>query len=616
MKVFKSVPHFPKSDEKHPTTTGTHSLILVVSNIVTVFTLAWIFSYMRYGIDLTDEGFYLVSISNPFNYSATLTQFGFIYYPLYEAFNGDIVALRWGNVLITIFLAFILSVTFLKKVISPLGRELTRWLIIAGTISTSSLIYLGLMPPTPSYNTLAFQSMLLAAIGLIQTDNSASVKSVFGWLILGIGCSLCFMAKPSTSGIVSIWSVVFLLAAGKFNLRLFFIALITSAGFIVLIAYIIDGSIFGFFDRLRAGFQTSDLLNGGTTIKRLFRLDNFVFRPRSKFIFVLLTVTTLLSILLALGKNLPARCCYSLILIGFGISSLAVIFGYFLTRELMDDDFRGMLVCSLLVASVLATLALYRFKGIIKAKIFHSGLTLTFLVFPFLYAFGTGNNYWLTATQAGFFWILSSIGMLGPLAPKQKSMALFLPLALAGQFITVVVIQNGFEAPYRQPQPLSKNDYKIEIGNPKSLLVISGGFGRYIDSVIRGAREAGFQKGTPMIDLTGQSPGILHALAAKSLGQAWTVGGYPGSDKRAIVMLRRERCEHLASSWLLLAPDGPRRISTQQILMSFGAKLADYEVVACFETPEKSGMHHLLRPVRTPVDAVRSCNRLRLECQP
>ena len=34
-----------------------------------------------------------------------------------------------------------------------------------------------------------------------------------------------------------------------------------------------------------------------------------------------------------------------------------------------------------------------------------------------------------------------------------------------------------------------------------------------------------------MIDLTGQSPGILYAIGAVNVGQAWTIGGYPGSKR-------------------------------------------------------------------------------------
>lgn len=71
----------------------------------TMLILGWVLKYSSYGIEFTDEGFHLVSISNPFIYDFSITQFGFVYHPLYVLLGGDIAALRQANILVTFALA-------------------------------------------------------------------------------------------------------------------------------------------------------------------------------------------------------------------------------------------------------------------------------------------------------------------------------------------------------------------------------------------------------------------------------------------------------------------------------------------------------------------------------
>ena len=91
-------------------------VVLALSVIGTIFTLGWVLWFSRYGLDLTDESFYLVWISSPFLYSVSSTQFGFVYYPLYELLGGNIAALRQANILITFGLAVALCNAFFKKI--------------------------------------------------------------------------------------------------------------------------------------------------------------------------------------------------------------------------------------------------------------------------------------------------------------------------------------------------------------------------------------------------------------------------------------------------------------------------------------------------------------------
>ena len=273
------------------------------------------------------------------------------------------------------------------------------------------------------------------------------------------------------------------------------------------------------------------------------------------------------------------------------------------------------------MGAILAGVASSRFKSLFQISRPHWALALSFLVFPHIYAFGTNNNYWGTGALAGLFWILAGLVLLSPIVRNPRLPTLLLSLGLAVQLLTVVQIQTGIEAPYRQPQPLRENDVKLEIGRPGSTLIIPKAFGQYLADTVNTAKQAGFKTGTPMIDLSGQSPGILYAIGASNIGQAWTIGGYPGSEKVAKEMLKMVPCGEISRAWLLADPDGPRKISPE-ILSSFGANLpADFKIVGTFKTAKGAGgddavrVQHILKPIRSADLAMTACEASRIPKQ-
>lgn len=594
------------------TTVFAERLTLAFSAIGTVFTLGWLLWYSRYGIDFTDESFYLVWLSNPFNYSVSATQFGFIYHPLYELLDGNIAALRQANILITFCLAWVLGNVFLKTVFGHQSLQRTHRLVIAGAVATASLVFLDSWLPTPSYNSLALQALLVAATGLLLADKKASRASIAGWFLLGVGGWLAFMAKPTTAAALGLCISFYLLAAGKFSVRLLVISLATAVGLLVLSALTIDGSIIAFIDRLKGGTELLKILGGGHTLAQLLRLDEFQLGGRAKLILIASTAVIFSAAYFFQAKTKALVHGGPILSIAFALANLAIVFG--LTHQTLNTgQFQGLLLWAVPFAAILLGFSIYRFKGLFQISRPQWVLGLTFLILPYAYAFGTNGNYWVLAANAGIFWVLAGLVLLSPLALNRKFPALLLPFGLAVQLVTVALVQTGIEAPYRQPQPLRDNDYKLEIGKPGSTLVLSKGFGQYFAEAINVAKQTGFKKGTPMIDLTGQSPGILYAMGASNIGQAWTIGGYPGSDKFAVEMLKKVSCEDLATAWLLAEPEGPRKI-TPGILLSFGSNMAtDYEIVGTFKTAEGAGgykegrVQQLFKPVRLVDATIHAC---------
>ena len=241
------------------------------------------------------------------------------------------------------------------------------------------------------------------------------------------------------------------------------------------------------------------------------------------------------------------------------------------------------------------------------------------IISPYVFVFGTGNNYWLLGGLVAIFWILAGLVFLTPISLNRNIAALLLPFAFATQLMTAVQVLSGVEGPYYQPEPLRLDNYKVKFKEGTGTLKLPQSFGEYVTNAIHLADQAGFTKGTPMIDLTGHSPGLLFAIGASNTGQAWLYGnfpnssGYRGGDKVAAAVLAQVPCEEASRAWILAEPKGPVSISPK-VLSSFGADFnTDYEVVGTFKTAKYVGgfagiqTQEILKPTRPLDDAMSAC---------
>jgi hypothetical protein len=592
--------------------------ILFFSAVSTLAVLGWMLWYCRYGIDLTDEGFYLIWIANPFNYSVSVTQFGFVYHPLYEWLNGNIADLRRANVLITFCLSWALAYAFLTKVFGVAALKMVPRLITAAALATAGLtsyVLTGTWLASPSYNSLAFQSMLFASIGLLLAEKQVDRASVAGWFLIGLGGWLAFMAKPTTALALGTCIFLYLLLAGKFHVRLLALSIVTAIGMTIFTALGIDGSITSFTNRLKGGLELTSKL-GGYGFWQLFRLDAFEFKHEAQQAFLASTATLVGVTVLSYKKMRASRYASVTLSIALALAAIAIATGYS-RSQLFPGQFQALLLWSVPVAAALTALFVGRMRNLRELERSQWALCLTFLTLPYAFAFGTSNIYGIFIVAAGFFAVLGGLVLLVPLAQARAFPGSLLTLALAVQIIAVALVHAGFETPYRQPQPLRQDDYKIEIGRPGSDLVIPASFGRYYKDFMGAATLAGFKKGTPMIDLSGLAPGVLYAIGANSVGTAWMVGGYPGSDNLAKASLANVPCDQLATAWVLYDPQSPGKISPE-VLSSFGADLAqDFRPAGIFTTVEgASGQptirtQQFFRPVRAIEAASKACSASR-----
>ena len=526
--------------------------LTVLSFIGILMVLGWLLKYSAYGIDFTDESLYLVWISNPFIYSVSVTQFGFIYHPLYILLGGDIAVLRQANILITLGLAWSLVYAFLTSIAPGLKNNRLILLTVSAGVATSVFFYFHSWLPTPSYNSLALQSLLISGIGLLLIEKTSHCANRLGALLIGAGGWLAFMAKPSTALALALGVFVYMLFSRKFSIRMLLLAIASALVFLLASALLIDRSILRFVERICSGLEFARHLGGGHTLSEALSIKK-------------------LRLLIWLCLILGALCA--------------------------------------------ATLS-GRIRALKSITVPQWAIAFLFLAMPYIYAFGTNTNYLRTGISAAIFWLLSGQILLSPLIREASLCLLALLFAISVQVLSAIFLWAGLEQPYRQPQALRLNTATLEIGPQRSALVLSETYAKYITSAVAAAQKSGFEHATPVIDLSGQSPGILYALGAENIGQAWTIGGYPGSLKLAESALAYTPCEKIANAWVLFEPDGPRSIPAK-LMSSLGADFPGaYKKTGTWQTAEGVGgyatprIQELYKPTR-PQHTQLNCQALR-----
>lgn len=592
-----------------------HRAPIVACAIGTFLLLGLLLKFSAYGVDFTDESFYLVWISTPFLYSASTTQFGFVYHPLYQLLGGDITALRQANILITFTLAWGLSHTFLNSISPKLSGQRLLQLTLSAGLATAAMLVFDTWLVTPSYNSLTLQALLITATGLLMADRPLHRASLAGWMLIGIGGWLAFMAKPSSAMALALAVIAWLLALRRCSVRSLLLAGISALVPLLASAWLIDGSVVAFVARIQKGIQLTQDLAGGHTLSNILRIDDFTLDGRLEYPLLDTALAIFITTGCLLAKNKPLR----YLSLPLSLAFFAITASLALGQQLWTVDLGqhpSLWIFAVMFAALLVCLATGHLKAlanITPAQWIMAGL---FMVTPHIYAFGSNGNYWKVGGAAAIFWLLAGLTLLAPLIRQQTSLLPLLPATLATQAMVAALLQSGLEQPYRQPQPLRLNTSIQSLGANGAQLRLSEGYAQYISSAIKAARTAGLQPGTSMIDLSGQSPGILYALGAKSIGQAWLVGGYPGSLKRATEALSQVNCETIAASWVVWEPNGPRSLPAETLLEQGARFPDDYRHVGTWQTPPGAGGYSFEREqvLYAPVnveDTTRACQAKR-----
>jgi hypothetical protein len=533
--------------------------------VLVIMVLAKLTFLMNVGIDFTDEGYYLNWISNPWLYQYYVSQFGYIYHPIYQLLDSDLVKLRIFNALLTYGLGLILSYLIINRLSK--NQSKSYLFAISASVALSTLLILmitGHWVPTPSYNSLCFQGLLITVLGIVCSDAQLKHSQFLAALLIGLGGWLVFMAKPSSALLLGILVPLYFVFEIKKYWRLLLCAGLIAICFLLLTAWYIDGHVLQFIKRYQEGLILMDSMASKHGIENLLRLDFFKVAEADQKAFLILT-TLLTGVFLSLKKDSNVIRNMALLLL---LTILASILWH--AFNIQDIKINTPRYHPLILLSPLLATALYWLfsKKANPASTLPSKLIVLLLLMPYLYVAGTGNNYWETAAGAILFWILASLLLLGRSTPNQMQTIAF---ALIVASISVKVILDAQNSPYRQTEAIAKQISIYTNPHTNKELILPKDTATYLNDLSRLLHKTNFKKNTPVIDFTGHHPGTLYFMQAKAIGQAWMIGGYDGSNKLAALALSQASCREVASAWLMIEKDGHRRIDSS-ILEQHGIK--------------------------------------------
>lgn len=591
-------------------------LALALSACSSIVLVVWTLVRSVHGFELTDEGFYLIWISRPWDFDASVSQFGFIYHPLYLLVRGSVALLRCANILSLFVLGMLAGYAVLWSLGG--GREGRSirivWLCSAAAAGASTLLLFSAWLPSPGYNSLTLQSLMVAATGAVMAGRERSVVRLVGWGLLGAGGAAAFMAKPPSALFLAGLTLLYLAVAGKLTGRGLGIAAAISFLVSIAIAVAIDGSPFAFVDRVVAGKQLSDVLQAGHGLGEIFRWDPMDSNSKAGASFTYFMFASYLSVgfVLVFRRYVwPWSVVANLaILIAIGLAIANVWFPNASSGAIQPNQLLGVAL-----GVGLALFVSPGWRALMTRDVV--AVVLLLLLLPIVFAAGTNTNLWAAAGRAAAFWLMAGLAIAAAVTRRERDWEAMPLVGTLALLIPCYVLTAAMNAPYRQSRALPLQIVDTELSEKRAHLLLSEEMSTYIGRIRRIAAEAGFRGGEPLVDLTGTNPATAYFLNARPPASVWMAGGYPGAESYDIAALQRTSCEVIAASWVLLEEPLSSPVSPATILRSVGIEMSSdlvgvgsVELVRGFE-PQRV-KQTLLRPARDRETARRACEAAKL----
>ena len=568
-------------------------------------------------IDLTDSGYYLNSIkfAADYRYGA---DFGKVYHGLFDLLQGD-----WGLVRIFVYslnaaLAFILFwllINWFERFSNFNPTTLEKVLIISvGTFGSSFMLHWWL--PTPNYNTLAFQGILIFSIALL-------LVLLYGWghaWMMGLGIFTSFLGKPTTAALLVLLTLSLYFFINKRRLSAIAVAGASFLVFLTLWSIFQYGGLDQLFDRFAFTLASVSAVDAGHlgTPQNLSNLE-FLWNKYSPF--YRLTVPGAVglgvffiafSILIGRGVLRPGQKSMNWSNLLFVISSIG---GLLLFARYQQRGATAILTLAVPASLALVTLVLRGIRKRVGNPIGNSEknragfvVAAVFFLMPIALGFGTGNNFLQRGEAASVFYFAAALIILsvlpltqGNLVQKNQWNSQFLTIGLflvSTSYVLVLSILN----PYIENQSLFEMNQSDVIKGVYSSPEVE----TYLQELRATGLRLSISESTPVFDNTGGSPTAIYALGGFPLGSAWIQGGWPGSQELAELQIDLHNKECLSSTWVLDEPD-----SSLKVFGDFGIQLdpkGDYALAGEFVHPVSGNRQFLYKP-RTDSPPVVDCRQ-------
>lgn len=558
---------------------------------------------LPFGFDLTDEGMYLMSVDNPDRYKQVLSQFSVVFAPWWALVENNVSLYRqsfWITSFVVSFLCFYRAL--------PVWSVGAERLACSFGLSFSTISFLDLWLPTPSYNSGSFLLLIACALLILEMHKRESkvARDIVLFGIYGLIASLLFFLKPPAAVLAILTSLLVLyskyrVSKVKLGVTIFAIqCLILSLG-LLFMSFVAAEGPWNLITNLRSAYVQAQILyadSSSDTLRLLWNGKLAFTKIKSTYLLLALFFTLVCVLAIKVGSKPAANQFrsdrgFSLLLwivatgmLVIALCSLAFDKNFFPDNTNAYESFLLIWLPLSFVWVVLFASRIFGRKAANHVKSDRIVISVALILLAYAFVFGTSNNYF------GFLRLVNLFGLLAVivLVSSEKNSLLLYVLTCWIVLIGTNVIPKEGKLLYRQPTVSISMLGQGEATNLGRLdgLILPEEVRNYYQLAVEQSKLTGFSQSTPVLDLTGGSAGLIFAIGGRSLGAAWLLGGYLGSDEFAREKLAGVSEEDLRSSWVLVE-ESSRSISKDVLNIIQKELTTDYTAVATFYVPDGYG---------------------------
>jgi hypothetical protein len=494
------------------------------------------------GIDLTDEGLYLLSAKPTDTFSAFGWPWGWLTSKLFILSGNSVSEFRILGAELLFITSFLVSYCILVRIDRRKLEFNFELVIFSILIATSSLYFYSGMLRTPGYNYINFIGSQLCVIGILCIKNIDRKVQAVGYFSFSTGIILALSAKPSTP-------VFFLLAYFMFK-RSIRSCIILFGGLLAEVILLIVFKIWPlnfheyFFIALGVPALSDNQTPRGALID-LFSTPLIVFNS------YLILTAWIIFLLILLFFKVPINNMRKLL---FSASSVILVFVYFSklhsTGTVVFADIR--FATFWINAGVIVAL-LWK---ICETRKFDWGIFALPFIGIISFGFGSSNSIVRMSELVVFYLVLYSAFLILNMSNKQATYILLVSI-LAINFLGLSkVINDGQKFPYRSENLLTLNQ-PVEIAQSNRFISLDLKTAEEILSLQKAAYASGFTDATHLVNLISPwEPGVSFLLGGRHPRSVmFAIFGYENTFKSASYWMNDvEPPTIFQNYWLLLRP--------------------------------------------------------------
>ena len=590
------------------------------------------------GLDLSDEGLYLLGAEPPSLNAAWGFPFGWHTRPVFALVGYDIAAFRTLGALLLVLSSAWLGWAAARAVTrdTTSGARAARWfaVIAALTGATGSLLFYAPMLRTPSYNWLNLVGLTISVASALTAVSAGRTRALDGRRLItavlaGVSSAALFMtfpAKPTTLPLVLVLTAVLVLVAVGWRLAgwwvLWNVLLLPVWVGVAVLARLWPTDFLSVF-RLALQMPAPDPLQTTSSAIRaavLLPRDVAAGLAAAPDYPVLTMMAGLACLLVAV---IPARRWLALRLVGFGlvgVSALAIAGAPVPVLRPAGEAFgiasAGVTTACLviLVAALLAGARLgTKDDGDDRDDSLGRWSSVALIaVLPFVFSFGSGNGIYAQASLAAGLSFVAAVAGVARRSMTRDRVVIGAAVLVAACILAGAAVGSGWRAPFRAA-PLAEQTVSTLIGTHDARLLLEPALSEGITGLRDRAESVGWAAGTPLADVSYTwNPAVPYALGARVPDfLALTIFGYSAAHDIVDFHLSEPFLDFpFDRSWFLTSressiedPTGHLAVdlTMQKLAAVAGRPFPDsYACVA-------AGDFVLWRPVSTPREAGQDC---------